>query len=227
MAKGEQAHGGAAEARPEGRPVEDALSEDFFAAREAELRGRVSAKRFAHVQGVVAMAERLARTYGVDVARARLAALLHDWDKGYDDEGVRERARDVGAQVDPWLVEHMPRLLHGPTAARALGRAFPSIPEDVLLAIDRHTTGSTDMSALDMVLYVADALEEGRQFGRVAELRGRIGQESLEKLFVDVLAYWTILIIEQGRPLHPDTVNVWNAYVMKNQKPYLHRKERQ
>ena len=147
MAKGEQAHGGAAEARPEGRPVEDALSEDFFAAREAELRGRVSAKRFAHVQGVVAMAERLARTYGVDVARARLAALLHDWDKGYDDEGVRERARDVGAQVDPWLVEHMPRLLHGPTAARALGRAFPSIPEDVLLAIDRHTTGSTDMSA--------------------------------------------------------------------------------
>ncbi len=35
MAKGEQAHGGAAEARPEGRPVEDALSEDFFAAREA------------------------------------------------------------------------------------------------------------------------------------------------------------------------------------------------
>ena len=211
MAKGEQAHGGAAEARPEGRPVEDALSEDFFAAREAELRGRVSAKRFAHVQGVVAMAERLARTYGVDVARARLAALLHD----------------VGAQVDPWLVEHMPRLLHGPTAARALGRAFPSIPEDVLLAIDRHTTGSTDMSALDMVLYVADALEEGRQFGRVAELRGRIGQESLEELFVDVLAYWTILIIEQGRPLHPDTVNVWNAYVMKNQKPYLHRKERQ
>ncbi len=187
----------------------------------------MSAKRFAHVQGVVAMAERLARTYGVDVARARLAALLHDWDKGYDDEGVRERARDVGAQVDPWLVEHMPRLLHGPTAARALGRAFPSIPEDVLLAIDRHTTGSTDMSALDMVLYVADALEEGRQFGRVAELRGRIGQESLEELFVDVLAYWTILIIEQGRPLHPDTVNVWNAYVMKNQKPYLHRKERQ
>mgnify|MGYP006967479601 CR=1 FL=1 len=74
---------------------------------------------------------------------------------------------------------------------------------------------------------VADALEEGRQFGRVAELRGRIGQESLEELFVDVLAYWTILIIEQGRPLHPDTVNVWNAYVMKNQKPYLHRKERQ
>ena len=77
------------------------------------------------------------------------------------------------------------------------------------------------------MLYVADALEEGRQFGRVAELRGRIGQESLEELFVDVLAYWTILIIEQGRPLHPDTVNVWNAYVMKNQKPYLHRKERQ
>ena len=58
------------------------------------------------------------------------------------------------------------------------------------------------------------------------ELRGRIGRESLEELFVDVLGYWTILIIEAGKPLHPDTVGVWNAYVMKRQKPFVHGEER-
>ena len=203
-----------------------ALSPEFFAAREAELRRRVSAKRFAHVQGVVRMAERLARVYGVDVPRARLAALLHDWDKGYDDPGIRARAREVGADVDPWVAEHMPRLLHGPTAACALRCAHPGIPREVLVAIERHTTGAPDMGAVDMVLYVADALEEGRTFGRVEELRGRIGRESLEELFVDVLGYWTILIIEAGKPLHPDTVGVWNAYVMKRQKPFVHGEER-
>ena len=203
-----------------------ALSPEFFAAREAELRRRVSAKRFAHVQGVVRMAERLARAYGVDVPRARLAALLHDWDKGYDDPGIRARAREVGADVDPWVAEHMPRLLHGPTAACALRCAHPGIPREVLVAIERHTTGAPDMGDLDMVLYVADALEEGRTFGRVEELRGRIGRESLEELFVDVLGYWTILIIEAGKPLHPDTVGVWNAYVMKRQKPFVHGEER-
>lgn len=193
----------------------DALSREFFDERQAELRDRVSAKRFAHVQGVVHMAERLARIYDVDVAKARLAALLHDWDKGYDEAGIRQREKELDAKVDPWLVEHMPWLLHGPTAACALGRSYPNIPQDVLAAIERHTTGSTNMSALDMVLYVSDALEEGRDFGRLDDLRARIGQETLRELFVNVLAYWTILIIEGGKPLHPDTVDVWNAYVMK------------
>lgn len=193
----------------------DALSREFFDARQAELRLRVSEARFDHVQGVVNMAERLAHLYGVDVAKARLAALLHDWDKGYDESGIRQREKELGAEVDPWLVEHMPWLLHGPTAACALGRAYPEIPQDVLAAIERHTTGSTNMSELDMVIYVSDALEEGRDFGRLDDLRVRIGRESLRELFVDVLAYWTILIIERGKPMHPDTVDVWNAYVMK------------
>ena len=48
---------------------------------------------------------------------------------------------------------------------------------------------------------------------------GASGARVWEELFVDVLGYWTILIIEAGKPLHPDTVGVWNAYVMKRQKP--------
>ena len=202
-----------------------ALSDEFFAAREEELSRRVSEKRFKHVMGVVEAAERLAKTYGVDVHRARLAGLLHDWDKAYDDEGIRKRVREVGIQVNPWIFEHQPRLLHGPTAAAALGRAFPEIPRDVLQAIDRHTTGEVDMTPLDMVLYCADALEPGRRFGRVDELRAQIGHVTLEELFVAVLGYWTILIIEQGKTLHPRTVEVWNAYTVKNEKPYVNKRK--
>lgn len=207
------------------RDDRDALSEEFFAARKDELARRVSEKRFKHVMGVVDAAEHLAETYGVDVRRARLAGLLHDWDKAYDDEGIRERAREVGLQVDPWIFEHQPRLLHGPTAAAALGRDFPEIPSDVLQAIDRHTTGEVDMTPLDMVLYCADALEAGRRFGRVDELRAQIGRVTLEELFVAVLGYWTILIIEQGKTLHPRTVEVWNAYAVKHEKPYVNKKK--
>ena len=210
----------------EAQPEERALTGEFFEARKAELAERVSEKRFTHAMGVVKAADKLARTYGVDVRRARLAGLLHDWDKGYDDEGIRERAREVGISVDPWIFEHQPRLLHGPTAAAALGRAFPQIPADVLQAIDRHTTGEVDMTPLDMVLYCADALEENRRFGRVDELRALIGKATLEELFVAVLGYWTILIIEQGRTLHPRTVVVWNAYALKNEKPYGNKKNK-
>ena len=205
----------------------DVLGEEFFEARKAELSTRVSKKRFTHVMGVVEEAETLAQAYGVDVREARLAGLLHDWDKAYDDEEIRERARELGLQVDPWIFAHQPRLLHGPTAAVTLGREFPGIPESVLQAIDRHTTGEVDMTPLDMVLYCADALEPNRRFGRIDELRAMIGSSTLEELYVAVLGYWTILIIEQGKTLHPRTVEIWNAYAVKNEKPYLHAKRKE
>ena len=69
----------------------EVLGKAFFKERKAELEQRVSKKRFTHVMGVVEEAEILARAYGVDVREARLAGLLHDWDKAYDDEEIRER----------------------------------------------------------------------------------------------------------------------------------------
>ena len=62
---------------------------------------------------------------------------------------------------------------------------------------------------------------------RIDELRAMIGSSTLEELYVAVLGYWTILIIEQGKTLHPRTVEIWNAYAVKNEKPYLHAKRKE
>ena len=200
---------------------DDALSQAFFDARKADLANRVSPKRLKHVMGVVAEAELLAKAYGVDLPEARLAALLHDWDKGLDDAAIRARVAEVGLDVDPWILKHQPRLLHGPTAARALAKEFPQIPRSVLQAIDRHTAAAPDMSPLDMVVYVADALEPNRQFGRLDQLRALVGKVSLEELFVQVLGYWTCLLFERKKTVHPGTVDVWNHYAEKYEKPYV------
>ena len=120
-------------------------------------------------------AARLARAYGVDECKARLAGLLHDWDKGYDDAGIRARVEELGLAVDPYVFEEMPWLLHGPTAAAALARAFPCLPRDVVQAIARHTAGAVGMTDLDMVVYVADALEPGRDYAGLDEIRALAG----------------------------------------------------
>ena len=194
--------------------VEDALSKAFFNARKAELEKRVSAKRFKHSLGVSDTCAQLAKEYGVDVKKARLAGLLHDWDKGYDDERARARVRELGMEdeIDPHIVEDMPGVLHGITAARALGREFPGIPGDVLQAISRHTTAALDMTPLDMVLYIADAIEPNRQFGRIDELRAAVGAVTLEELYFETYEYWVFLLFERRKPLHPDTIAIWNAY---------------
>lgn len=196
---------------------DSALSEAFFEARAAELAPRVNERRLRHTYGVVAAAEHLARTYGVDERKARLAALLHDWDKGFDDEGMRKRVSELGMtdDVDAWVLENTPYVLHGNTAARALSREFPEIPADVIQAIDRHTVAAVDMSELDMVLYVADAIEDGRQFGRIDELRAAVGKVDLEELFFLTYEYWVFLLFERRKQLHPDTITIWNTLVAR------------
>lgn len=195
-------------------PDEDVFSKAFFNERKAELEKRVSAKRFQHSLGVSEACEQLAKEYGLDVKKARLAGLLHDWDKGYDDEGARTRVRELGMEdeIDPTVVEKMPGVLHGITAARALGSEFPGIPADVLQAISRHTTAALDMAPLDMALYIADAIEPNRQFGRIDELRARVGKATLEELYFETYEYWVFLLFERRKPLHPDTIRIWNTY---------------
>ena len=197
--------------------VEDVLSTAFFDARKAELEKRVSPKRFKHSLGVSDTCVQLAKQYDVDVKKARLAGLLHDWDKGYDDEGARARVYELGMEdeLDPRVVEGMPGTLHGITAARALGNEFPAIPADVLQAISRHTTAALDMSPLDMVLYIADAIEPNRQFGRIDELRAHVGKATLEELYFETYEYWVFLLFERRKPLHPDTITIWNDYTAR------------
>ena len=168
--------------------VADPLGDEFHDEMLAELKDRVSPKRLKHILGVSDTAAMLARVYGCDERKARLAGLLHDWDKGLDDDQSRQRVRELGIeeQVGPWVVENMPQVLHGPTASVALAREHPDIPDDVIQAIYRHTTGALDMSDLDKVIYVADAIEPGRNFDGLEGLQDDVGRVTLDELFFEV-----------------------------------------
>lgn len=187
-------------------------TEDFFQTRKKELSGRVGKRRFQHSLGVSDTAVRLACAYGVDETDARVAGLLHDWDKGYDDPGILARAEEVGLPLTDEL-RQMPRVLHGLTAARALAQEFPTLPPWVLQAIERHTLGAEDMSDLDMVVYIADALEPGRKGDQVERLRKLIGEVPLQELFLETYAYWVLLIMERRHPMYSKTVDIWNAHM--------------
>lgn len=141
-----------------------------------------------------------------------MAGLLHDWDKGYDDPGILARADELGMELDAEL-SAMPRVLHGLTAAVALGRAFPELPPKVLAAVERHTLGAVDMSDLDMIVYIADALEPGRKGKMVQKLREKVGELELRDLFLGVYAYWVQLIMERRHPMYSKTTEIWNSYM--------------
>ena len=193
----------------------DVLSDAFFEARKSDIEKRVNEHRFKHVCGVAQTAQELARCYGVDERKARLAGILHDWDKNYDDFEIRERAQQLGMDVDPFVSKCLARVLHAHTAACALKREFPELPDDVLQAIDRHTIAATDMTPLDFVVYCADALEPNRQYDKIEEIRAKIGTVDLEELFFCVYEYWVLMMIEKRLVIHPSTIDVWNTYAAR------------
>lgn len=193
----------------------DVFSDAFFEKRKLELQKRVSEQRFEHSLGVANTCVHLARVYGVDITRARLAGILHDWDKNYDDAGIQQRADELGLHIDPFVYCHLPRVLHAHTAAAFIHRVFPSVPTDVLRAIDRHTIAACDMSALDMVLYIADAIEPHRTYPEADDLRALVGTISLEALFFNIYEFWIIRMMQRHMLLHPNTVEVWNCYAAR------------
>lgn len=184
----------------------------FFELLEKEVKKRVSEKRFLHIKNVSSTAEWLAKTYEEDTWDAKIAGILHDWDKGLSNDEVKEKVKKYNSKikVDPWVVENMPQLLHGPTAAAELANLYPQLPHDVLRAIYYHTTATCDMAKLDMIIYVADAIEPTRQYSELEELTGMVGSSSLEALYANVYKYWTCKLIENNKLLHPDTIKIYN-----------------
>ena len=196
------------------RPADDPFSKQSYQAMRDLLKQRVKSKRFTHSVNVAKVARKLAKTYGYDPDIARMAGILHDWDKGLTNEELRDRARDLELEIDPLVVSDMPWLLHGPTAAAALSREYPQFGDAVFQAIARHTSGAPDMAPLDCILYVADIIEPGRTFGDergIERLRSLVGTMPLEELYFEAFKYTLEFLVSTDRVLYPATIDTWNV----------------
>lgn len=204
---------------PELSPEEAAILEDAPFSKDAYrvckrmLSQRVGKKRLEHSVNVAKVARELAKLYGADPDKARLAGILHDWDKDLSNKQAVERAVELGVDVDPMVLTDMPWLLHGPTAAAALKRDFPQFGDDVFRAISLHTSGAADMSPLDAIIYVADIIEPNRTFGdldAIARLRTLVGEVPLDELYFQSFKYTLEFLVSHDRVLYPATIEAWN-----------------
>lgn len=176
----------------------------------AAVDARLSGKRLKHVHGVAATARKLALRYGVDPFLAEAAGLLHDWDKKLTPDELWGKVERYGLGIE--RDDRLLPPLHSWTAAASLPEEFPELPAEVFRAVARHTVGALDMSPLDMVVFCADMLEPGRDFDDVEELRKLARTAGLDALFASCLRCSIVCVLQTGRFLVPEAVEVWNAY---------------
>ena len=178
------------------------------------LEKRLNEYRLLHSISVADTAAGMAEQYAVDVEKARLAGLVHDWDKNLSDEQLFARAAEFGIELTARL-EDLAVLLHAQTGAEAVRRQFPGIDPEIVQAIARHTSAAVDMTDLDMIIYIADMIEPLRSQGNLTPLRTIVGKVPLEVLFLRSFEMTMEHLIRRHRFIHPDSLEVWNNYVAR------------
>lgn len=193
---------------------DDVFGDEMFKEMKDELKGRVSEKRYRHSKGVAKTAAHLAKIYGYDQDQARMAGILHDWDKSLSADEERRRVIEFNVEVSPKVADDMPWLLHGPTGAAALKHEHPEFGDEVFQAIARHTSGAKDMSPLDCIIYIADMIEPNRRYSDIApvdDLRDLIGKIPLRELYFRAFKTTLQHLVDHNRQLNPETAEIWNA----------------
>lgn len=156
-------------------------------------------KRMPHVLGTEQEAVHLARRYGADETKARIAALLHDCTKKLDLDEQLALCKKYGITLDA-LEQKALKLLHSKTGA-AIARSVFGVEDDVCDAIFYHTTGKPDMTLLEKIIYLADYIEPTRDFPGVEELRKTV-YEDLDRGLLLGLNMTIDEMEEMGSPVH-------------------------
>ncbi|MGM9619663.1 MAG: nicotinate-nucleotide adenylyltransferase [Oscillospiraceae bacterium] len=160
-------------------------------------------KRVPHVLGTERTAAHLAEKYGADVGAARRAALLHDCTKRLSMEEQLALCELYGLRLDA-LEQKALKLLHARTGA-ALAKDLFGESDEVVAAIRWHTTGRSDMTKLEKVIYLADYIEPTRDFPGVEELR-RVCERDLDEGLRLGLAMTVEEMTAMGNPIHEKTL---------------------
>jgi predicted HD superfamily hydrolase involved in NAD metabolism len=170
----------------------------------AAVREHLGRRSAEHCERTAAAARQLAERHGLDADAAEVAGLLHDWSRDESDDALLEYAEGAGLAV---LAEERfhPYLLHARVGADQVRAVFPDLPLPVLSAIAAHTVGAVPLSPLDMIVYIADAIEPAREHPGVEELREVAATRPLLEAFALAYTLSVDAVCDKGSPLHPMT----------------------
>jgi predicted HD superfamily hydrolase involved in NAD metabolism len=170
------------------------------------LAARLSPLRYTHSLGVAQQAAALAERYGADVWRARWAGLLHDVAREWSAAELVAAARDLGIGVD-YLVEMAPMAcLHAEVGADCAKREFGVEDEGVLAAIAAHTVGREQMSLLEKVVFLADAIEPNRPSAPYIEELRELAGKDLDKACLRAYDHTLDYLLRTRQMIHPVAV---------------------
>lgn len=165
-----------------------------------EIRGvkkLLTEERWQHTVRVACFAAKAAPRLKVFEYDAIIAAALHDCAKCLDENAPQLKG------FNP-LVDVPAPVMHQYAGAYVAEHTFGISDKAVLNAIRYHTSGRDNMSPIEKLVFLADLLEEGRNFSGVETLRA-LFESDIDKCLLVALKRQLEYLTAQKKPVYPLT----------------------
>lgn len=167
-----------------------------------KLKKILNNKRYIHSEGVANMAKILAKIYNEDEDKAYFTGLCHDIAKCLTIEESNRRIREYALPVK--YINNI-ALAHSKVGAMIMKNEYLIKDDNIINAIAYHTTGRSNMSILEKIIFVADAIEENRNYNGLAELREK-AKIDLDKAALEILEFSINKLKNENKFLDEDTI---------------------
>lgn len=172
------------------------------------IKERLSEYRFYHSLCVAESAKALAERYGADVQKAEVAGILHDICKEASKAEQLEMIEKAGMTITDF--EKSKKKFYHQISGAAYAKVVLGIDdEEILGAIRYHTTGRADMTLLEEIVYLADFISADRDYDDIDNIRAE-AEKGKEYGLIYATRYTIQSVVENQKPLHCDTVDLYN-----------------
>ena len=139
-----------------------------------------------------------------------VAAILHDYGKIFNFDELREIALKNTSHINAIESDfEINSLLHGFAGAFIVEKEFDITDDEILKSIKYHTVGYCNMSIADKIIYIADKLEERRNYKEVLYLR-ELSLKNINLCLLEVYKNNIIYIIKNNKNIYSETFKIWN-----------------
>jgi predicted HD superfamily hydrolase involved in NAD metabolism len=183
------------------------------------IKELMSEKRYNHSIMVMEEAKKYIEKYNKDDSvfyeKTIRAALMHDTAKEMNENEIEEYIKDNNIDLDISNPINRP-LIHGIIGADKCIKLY-DFDEEMAQSIRWHTTGSTNMSLMDKIVFLADKTGRNNLSPALEEVR----EKAFENLDKGIYLYITNNIEKlkvKEVPINPISLDVYNYYFNKIKK---------
>lgn len=179
---------------------------------KAIIREKLDDYRYNHSLCVANEAERLAVLYGENTDDAYLAGLLHDITKNFSINEHLNIFEEFGIMLSDIEKSSVP-VWHGISASVYVKNILNIQNENIVSAIRYHTTGKSNMTLFEKLIYLADFTSADRNYPDVDVMRSLVNS-SIDEAMLYSLKYTITDLVNKNRAIHPDTLNAYNEILI-------------